>query len=92
MCVFVWGWNSLQEMHLWKYELLIAVWLLAYLPFAFYFPYALILFVVPNLDDPEDVIMAAVSLWANFAFLAHQCWKHFGKIRRLELNNEPHEF
>ena len=90
--VFVWGWNVIEDTKLWRYELLCAVWLLAYLPFAFYFPYALILFVIPELDDPDDVIMAAITLWSRFAFLAHECIEHFKKILHHELNKEPHEF
>ena len=90
--VFVWGWNVIEDTKLWRYEVLCAVWLLAYLPFAFYFPYALILFVIPQLDDPDDVIMAAISLWSRFAFLAHECIEHFKKILHHELNKEPHEF
>ena len=69
-----------------------AVWLFAYLPFAFYFPYALILFVIPSLDDPDDVIMAAITLWARFAYLSVKCIKHLSKISHSELNLEPHEF
>ena len=90
--VFVWGWNVIEDNYLWRYEALIAVWLLAYLPFAFYFPYALILFVIPELDDPDDVIMAAITLWAKFAFLAHECIEHSKKRYRSELNSQPHEF
>ena len=90
--VFVWGWNVIEDTRLWRYELLCAVWLIAYLPFAFYFPYALILFVIPQLDDPDDVIMAAITLWSNFCFLVHECVDHFKKLKHSEIDREPHEF
>mmetsp|Transcript_16033 Transcript_16033/g.20288 ORF Transcript_16033/g.20288 Transcript_16033/m.20288 type:complete len:270 (-) Transcript_16033:192-1001(-) len=47
----------------------VLIWLLADIPFALYFPYALVLYVLPEQEDPEDFVKASMTLWTNFPIL-----------------------
>ena len=50
--VFVLLWDFLDKSHNLTYrEFFIWAWICSYLPFSYYFPYALILFVLPELED-----------------------------------------
>ena len=50
--LFVLVWNLLDSRYsLTQRQFLILAWLCTYLPLSFYFPYALVLYVLPELDD-----------------------------------------
>ena len=69
--IFVLFWDFLDKTHSLTYrEFFFWAWIVGYLPFSFYFPYALVLFVLPELEDSSDFILAAINLWMNFPELA----------------------
>ena len=66
--IFVLLWNLLGSEHTLTFrQFFVIAWCIAYLPFAYYLAYATVLFVVPELEDPDDFIMASIELKLYFA-------------------------
>ena len=76
--IFVLLWDFLDDSHSLTYrEFFFWAWLGTYLPFSFYFPHALVLFVLPELEDSNDFILAALTLWLHFPTLAFRVAAHW---------------
>ena len=50
-------------------EVIFWSWVISYAPFTFYFPYALVLFVLPEQEDPDDFIQASITVWTHCVVL-----------------------
>jgi len=70
----------------------VLIWLLADIPFSFYFPYALICYVIPEMDDPEDFIKAAMTLVTSFPSLFIRVVLHWRTIQLSDKVGEPGQF
>lgn len=58
----------------------VIIWCLCDLPFSMYFPYALILYVIPEQDDPEDFIQASMKVWTEFPWLVIKVILHWREV------------
>ena len=76
--LFVLLWDFLDKTHNLTYrEFFFWAWIGSYLPFSYYFPYALVLFVLPELEDQSDTILAAMNLWYHFPSLLFRVATHW---------------
>ena len=76
--IFVLLWDFLDKTHSLTYrEFFFWAWMISYLPFSFYFPYALILFVLPEQQDQSDYILSAIKLWTEFLDLVPRVAIHW---------------
>jgi len=79
--IFFMMWQLLGDHHSLSYrEFFVLAWLFSYLPFTFYFPYALILYVLPELEDPDDFILAAIQLVIEIVPLSLRVALHWKQI------------
>ena len=79
--IFVMVWQLLGKEHSLTYrEFFILAWIISYLPFTLYFPYALILYIIPELEDPEDFILATIELVINFVPLFLKVILHWREV------------
>ena len=76
--IFVLLWDYLDHSHSLTYrEFFFWAWIGSYLPFSYYFPYALVLFVLPEQADKSDVILAVLDLWLKFPSLLFRVATHW---------------
>ena len=88
--LFVIFWDFLDSKHDLTYrEFLFWAWIITYLPLSFYFPYALVLFVLPELEDPEDWILAIIKLWLYFPVLLPRVVVHW-KDKAYDMKKNHH--
>lgn len=79
--IFVMVWQLLGDHHSLTYrEFFILAWIISYLPFTLYFPFALILYVIPELEDPDDFILATIELVINFVPLFLKVVLHWREV------------
>ena len=81
-----------SERHLTYRAAFVLIWMLADIPFSFYFPYALICYVIPEQDEPEDFIKAGITLWTNFPRLFMRVVLHWREIQISEKVAQPGQF
>lgn len=70
----------------------VLVWLIADLPFAFYFPYALVLYVLPEQEDPEDFVLASMTVWTSFPSLLLKVIMHWREVSISDKISQPGQF
>ena len=91
--IFLLLWKMLGNERHWTFRFVfVLIWLLADLPFSFYFPYAMVMYVLPEQEDAEDFVLASMTIWTSFPSLFLKVIFHWREVSMSEKLAQPGQF